>query len=541
MEKASLQAYPGAFVPRPSRRPELEFTPSIIATAQTGAPSSALQWVQCGEGQYHSVLAEGCNKEGLRSTFSRTRLLRFTREMTPTPLPVSHDFWEEVLLLSGSITDTRLGQTYSQGHYACRPPGMKHGPYTIGSGDQECTMLVVERADDTEEAKMQPSIAHRPEDITATWLRCALSDDSIESVTLSPATPGLHMGRVYRVHLGPARPEASTTSVIIKLGPDTDNGISFCQRTNALYRETYFYQHILAPLARVLGPASHCIPRPLHSICEARVPMRYTMVFPDLTPEWTPGDLGTGLSKKQATVSMIFLGRFHASTSCRVPGLMGNSEAVIPTWGRDCAAAEGMSDPDNLTRFLDQWGDFLVDGFPGIVGKCFAAIPGLLQAMEAGEYALCHGDYKADNLLFPTLSPAAVGALQDQIRVIDWQLVAWGGPLAQAADIALFLSSSVPASSRAQWIPDLIAAYCQGHSSIPGNTVTPADILHNTAYAAVWPIAFGLKFITNISPASLAEPHRAGLVAWLSSLAAFAREIGLEDAISNWTHRMPPS
>jgi len=39
-----------------------------------------------------------------------------------------HDFWEEVFILRGSIIDTVLNQTFKEGFYACRPPGMKHGP-----------------------------------------------------------------------------------------------------------------------------------------------------------------------------------------------------------------------------------------------------------------------------------------------------------------------------------------------------------------------------------------------------------------------------
>lgn len=45
-----------------------------------------------------------------------------------------HDFWEEVFILDGEITDLRLGKTFTAGMYACRPPGMEHGPWTSGPG-----------------------------------------------------------------------------------------------------------------------------------------------------------------------------------------------------------------------------------------------------------------------------------------------------------------------------------------------------------------------------------------------------------------------
>ena len=45
-----------------------------------------------------------------------------------------HEYWEEVLILEGDLTDLRLGQTFRQGMYACRPPGMVHGPWRSAAG-----------------------------------------------------------------------------------------------------------------------------------------------------------------------------------------------------------------------------------------------------------------------------------------------------------------------------------------------------------------------------------------------------------------------
>ena len=48
--------------------------------------------------------------------------------------PACHDYWEEVFILEGDLTDLRLEQTFRQGMYACRPPGMVHGPWRSESG-----------------------------------------------------------------------------------------------------------------------------------------------------------------------------------------------------------------------------------------------------------------------------------------------------------------------------------------------------------------------------------------------------------------------
>lgn len=58
-----------------------------------------------------------------------------------TDTVLSHDFWEEVYIIEGSLIDTRLGgKGFAAGTYACRPPGMLHGPYRSPGG---CTTFEV--------------------------------------------------------------------------------------------------------------------------------------------------------------------------------------------------------------------------------------------------------------------------------------------------------------------------------------------------------------------------------------------------------------
>lgn len=74
---------------------------------------------------------------------SATVLQRYDPGVDATHLGVlSHTFWEEVYLISGHLTDVTLGQTFGPGTYACRPPGMRHGPYSSSAG---CLMLVTIR------------------------------------------------------------------------------------------------------------------------------------------------------------------------------------------------------------------------------------------------------------------------------------------------------------------------------------------------------------------------------------------------------------
>jgi len=73
-----------------------------------------------------------------------TRMLRFDPGTDTSPNgTLTHDFWEEVYILEGSIYDIPLAKRFSAGMYACRPPGMKHGPWRT---DEGCTTFEVRYA-----------------------------------------------------------------------------------------------------------------------------------------------------------------------------------------------------------------------------------------------------------------------------------------------------------------------------------------------------------------------------------------------------------
>ena len=64
-----------------------------------------------------------------------TRLLKWEPGADTTPSGTQvHPFWEEVYILEGSILDLPLNKTFTRGMYACRPPGMRHGPWKSPNG-----------------------------------------------------------------------------------------------------------------------------------------------------------------------------------------------------------------------------------------------------------------------------------------------------------------------------------------------------------------------------------------------------------------------
>ena len=71
-------------------------------------------------------------------TGSRSRLLRFDPGAFSTE-PFVHDHWEEVYLVSRTLTvgnDTQGngGEPFDAPTYACRPPGAYHGPFKSAGG-----------------------------------------------------------------------------------------------------------------------------------------------------------------------------------------------------------------------------------------------------------------------------------------------------------------------------------------------------------------------------------------------------------------------
>ncbi len=107
-------------------KPELEFFDVMVLPRRNvgGVP-----------GLYERILSEDPD------TGDYTRFLEFEPGCDTSAMGVQrHDFWEEVWIISGSIYDHGLKQTFSAGMYACRPPGMPHGPWTAENG---CTTFEV--------------------------------------------------------------------------------------------------------------------------------------------------------------------------------------------------------------------------------------------------------------------------------------------------------------------------------------------------------------------------------------------------------------
>ena len=110
-------------------KPHLEFHPVDMAegwASPPGYPSTIQQ----------KILASDIDEAS--KTGGRTRLLRFAPGGFTTQ-PFVHDHWEEVYLLEGDLTvgndeKGEGGERFMAPTYACRPPGVYHGPFKSEAG-----------------------------------------------------------------------------------------------------------------------------------------------------------------------------------------------------------------------------------------------------------------------------------------------------------------------------------------------------------------------------------------------------------------------
>ena len=87
-------------------------------------------------GFYQKILASDLDE--VNKLGSRTRLLKIEPDAFSTE-PFVHDHWEEVYVLQGDLVVGNDGQGKGGEQcfaptYACRPPGVHHGPFTSRGG-----------------------------------------------------------------------------------------------------------------------------------------------------------------------------------------------------------------------------------------------------------------------------------------------------------------------------------------------------------------------------------------------------------------------
>jgi len=93
------------------------------------------------------ILASDLDESGKKG--SRSRLLKLEPGAFSTE-PFIHDHWEEVFLLEGDLivgndAQGKGGEQFKAKTYACRPPGVYHGPFKSEKG---CVMFEIHYYDE---------------------------------------------------------------------------------------------------------------------------------------------------------------------------------------------------------------------------------------------------------------------------------------------------------------------------------------------------------------------------------------------------------
>jgi hypothetical protein len=292
------------------------------------------------------------------------------------------------------------------------------------------------------------AVVDRVEEVTAAWLTGALQagghDLVVDSVAADRIGTG-QMGATYRLRLGYSGP-AGPSTLIAKLATGEESTRSLIAPGYAA--EVGFYRQ-LAPRLDVRTPRCWYA-----AIVEQKT--HFTLLLDDVAPA-TPGIQADGCSIAQARASIANLVGLHAPlwSDAKLRDfafLMRSDESMAPILTQVLTAT--------TDGFIERYRDQLDDGVAATL-RDVARVIAEWQRVRPEPFAVTHGDYRLDNLLF---SPA-----DDDVIAVDWQTAGIGPPL---RDVAYFLGNSVSSDQRRAHEEQLLADY---HAALALRGVTGYD------------------------------------------------------------------
>lgn len=274
--------------------------------------------------------------------------------------------------------------------------------------------------------------------LTPEWLNDALAQSGVRSTVIDTRCEPIgigQMGRSYRVTLtySEARP-TGPASVVAKMA---GGEFEVRQRVADGYRnEVMFYSHI----AQTVDVST---PRCWYAAISDDG-TDFTLLLEDLHPA-RPGIQVESCSLDQAGDAVENLAALHAPR--------WNDETLLEMRGflpRDAASARFVGEilakavDDFVARF-----DAIDDGDAETLQGCAEAIGPWLLTRPA-PFAVVHGDYRLDNLMFP---PTGRG-----VAALDWQTVGVAPP---SRDLAYFLGTALRPEDRRRHESDLVTLYVE--------------------------------------------------------------------------------
>jgi hypothetical protein len=283
------------------------------------------------------------------------------------------------------------------------------------------------------------AIPRYPGDVTPGWLSTVLSKPgtSVDVSEVDVVAIGTgQTGATYRVTARyVANPDDLPKTFVIKL-PAQDDTVR--DRVTIGYRSECAFYMTVADHVRV--PTPRCF------YCEiTEDAMEYALLLADQAPA-VQGDQIEGCGEQEALLTVGALAGLHGPSWCDpfwldLPGL------AFPR--PDEASAKGLGDVAKMSADITL--AKLGDRMSAEDRETFTAAMGLVTPWlltERDRFALLHGDYRLDNLLF---DPD-----RTQVTVVDWQTLGVGLP---ARDLAYFTATSLNSQLRLTIEKDLVDEY----------------------------------------------------------------------------------
>lgn len=283
------------------------------------------------------------------------------------------------------------------------------------------------------------SIPRYPADVTPAWLSAALSAQGVpvEVAEVDVVAIGTgQTGATYRVSACYATdPTDLPQTFVIKL-PAQDDSVR--DRVAIGYRsECAFYSSVAD---RVRVPTPRCF---YSAISEDATD--FALLLADQAPA-VQGDQLAGCQEAEARLAVAALAGLHAPSWCDPVWLDFPGIAFARP---DAAGAQGMGEVAKMSADITL--ARLGDRMSAEDCDTFSAAMGLVEPWLLSEYdrfALLHGDYRLDNLLFDLE--------RTRVSVVDWQTLGVGLP---ARDLAYFTATSLDSDLRAGLEEQLVADY----------------------------------------------------------------------------------
>jgi hypothetical protein len=296
------------------------------------------------------------------------------------------------------------------------------------------------------------SIPRYPADVTPEWLSAALSGRGapVEVSTVDVTAIGTgQTGATYRVAAEyESDPGGLPQTFVIKL-PAQDDTVR--ERVVVGYRSECAFYATVADRVRV--PTPQCF------YCEITEDARdYALLLADQAPA-VQGDQIAGCGEQEARLAAVAVAGLHAPSWCDpvwldFPGI---------AFGRpDEASANGLGEVARMSADITL--GKLGDRMTAEDRETFTTTMGLVTPWLLSEYdrfALLHGDYRLDNMLF---DPD-----RTRVSVVDWQTLGVGLP---TRDLAYFTATSLDSPLRAAIENDLVDEY---HRTLSSYGVTDYD------------------------------------------------------------------